>query len=153
MKNSILWIAVAVLGGVLVAVSLYYGGIVGNHLRANYQKRVVTSQVEQRVRTPEFAQAAYERFFEDCNAVVADNAKIKIAKQRVRAAKAAPNDVFGTKAAKVSDAESDLAGVEQSQAETAAFYNAAASEYTRGQFLAENLPAELVAPYTNVSCR
>lgn len=141
-----------ILGVIAILVASYYGGIIGNHVQANYQKRVVTSKVQQQVRTAAFAQAVYEQFFTDCNAVLADNAKIEIARQRVASAKAAPDDTFGTKAGKVSDAEADLAGIQAIQVDTAARYNAAASEYTRGQFLAQSLPPQLVAPF-NVTCQ
>lgn len=148
-------IALAGLGALaLVAAALaasYYGGIIGNNAQANYNGRVVTSKVQQNVRTAAFAQDAYEQFFNDCNAVVADNAKIDIARQRVAEAKTAPEDAFGTKASKVADAEADLAGVQQAQVDTAARYNAAAAEYTRGQFLDASLPARLDAPF-NISC-
>jgi hypothetical protein len=145
-------VALAAVAGVVavVAVALvvsYYAGILGNRVQASYQGRVVTSQVQQAVRSAPFAQETYEQFFDDCNAVVADNAKIEIARQRVAAAKAAPDDTFGTKAGKVADAEADLAGVQQAQVETAARYNAAAAEYTRGQFLDASLPTRLEAPY------
>lgn len=129
----------------------YYGGIIGNHVQANYQKRVVTSQVQQQVRTAAFAQATYEQFFTDCNDVLADNLKITQARSRVAAIKAEPNDQFGQKAGRVADAVSDLTGLQQIQADTAARYNAAASEYTRGQFLDASLPAQIAPPY-NVAC-
>lgn len=145
----------AVLGGLLAAgiivaavvAASYYGGIWGNHVQARYQKRVVTSQVEQGVRTAQFAQAAYESFFNQCAAVVADNAKIDLAQKRVAAAKALPDDAFGQKATSVSNAETDLTGLQQSQAGIAAQYNADAQEYTRGQFLDANLPPRLDSPY------
>lgn len=149
-------IALAALGAVaLVAVALvisYYGGILGNRVQANYNGRVVTSKVQQNVRTAAFAQEVYEQFFDDCNAVVADNQKIAIARKRVAAAKSAPDDSFGTKSGKVADAEADLTGVQQAQADTAARYNAAAAEYTRGQFLAESLPTRLDPPY-DITCQ
>lgn len=147
-------IALAALGAVaLIAVALvasYYGGILGNRIQANYNGRVVTSKVQQNVRTAPFAQAVYEQFFNDCNAVVADNAKIEIARERVAAVKSAPDDTFGTKAGRVADAEADLAGVQQSQVDTAARYNAAAAEYTRGQFRNASLPTQLTAPFNAV---
>jgi hypothetical protein len=130
----------------------YYLGIFGNNVSANFNKRVVTAQVQQKVRTPDFAQATYEQFFNDCNAVVADNAKIELASQRVAAIKAGPDDQFGQKAARLSDAISDLTGVQQAQVETAARYNANASEYTRGQFLDRSLPPRINPPFTSVSC-
>lgn len=140
----------AVLGAGLI-VGLYYGGIIGNRLQANYQRRVVTSQVEQNVRRPDFAQATYEQFFNDCNAVVADNLKIGQAKQRIAAIRSLPDDALGRKQERLSDAITDLTGLQQIQADTAARYNAAAAEYTRGQFLAASLPARLDPPY-DVDC-
>lgn len=144
-------ISAFVVGAVVVGLVGYYGGIFSNNVQASYQGRVVTSQVQQRVRTADFAQATYEQFFNDCNAVVADKAKIAQAQERVREMKLLPEDIFGTKGSKVADAVSDLTGLQQSQADTAARYNAAAAEYTRSQFLAQSLPARLVPPY-QVTC-
>lgn len=146
-------------GGVLIAAVViglvwlvtFWLGVFNANVKASSAKRTVTARVEQKVRGADFAQAAYEQFFNDCNAVVADNAKIDIARQRVAEAKTAPEDAFGTKASKVADAEADLAGVQQAQVDTAARYNAAAAEYTRGQFLDASLPARLDAPF-NISC-
>lgn len=145
-------IAAIVLVVVAVVAGSYYGGIIGNHVQASYNGRVVTSKVQQNVRTAAFAQAVYEQFFNDCNAVVAYNAQIEQAQQRVRQIKAEPDDQFGQKANHVADAISDLTGAQQAQVAVAARYNANASEYTRGQFLDASLPARINAPYDTVSC-
>lgn len=145
-------VAAGIAAIVLIIAVSYYTGVVGNHVQASYNGRVVTSKVQQNVRTPAFAQAVYEQFFEDCNAVVAFNTQIAQAEQRVLAMKAVPDDQFGQKAGRVADAISDLTGVRQAQVATAARYNAAASEYTRGQFLDSSLPARINEPYTVVSC-
>lgn len=149
-----------VIGGALACLAtvvgvwalLYYGGVISNNVQANYNKRVVTAQVQQSVRTKEFAQAAYEQFFKDCNDVVAMNGQLEAAKLRIEALKGLPDDVYGTKAQKVADAISDETGLEQGQQAVAARYNANAAEYTRGQFLDQNLPARLDPPY-NYQCQ
>lgn len=140
---------VVVVAGILLG--LYYGGILSNKAQAHYAKRVVTNQVQQRVRTAEFAQATYEQFFNDCNAVVADKAKIAQAKERVAAIRATPDDALDQKQQQLGQAITDLTGLQQIQAETAARYNANAAEYTRGQFLDASLPPRLDPPY-NVTC-
>lgn len=150
----------AVVGGIVALAAIvaavwagaYYLGIVGSHVAASSARRTVTNRIQQSVNTPAFAQTAYEQFFNDCNAVVADNLKIGQAQQRVTALKSLPSDSFGQNATKLADALTDLTGLRQAQADTAARYNAAASEYTRGQFLAASLPAHLDPPYS-VTCQ
>jgi hypothetical protein len=138
---------------VIAVVATYYGGIWGNHLQANYAKRVVTSQVEQQLRTAQFAQATYEQFFDDCNAVLADNEKIAQAQERVKELGSQPDDQFGQKQTKVADAIADLAGIQAARADTVARYNANAAEYTRGQFRDANLPSRITPPYTHLDCQ
>lgn len=146
---SVTLASVAIVVGVYAAA--YYGGIVGNHVQANYQKRVVTDQVQQVVRTAGFAQAAYESFFNDCNAILADNLKITQARTRIAVLRQAPTDSFGQSSQRVADAVTDLTGLQQIQVDTAARYNADAAEYTRGQFLAASLPSHIDPPY-NITC-
>lgn len=141
-------IATGVLALALLFGGLYWGGVLSNNVQASYNKRVVTSKIEQNVNTATFAQATYEQFFSDCNAYVAMNTQIDAAKQRVADAKtnvlAATDGLSKSQALQAeSAAEADLTGAIQQQANVAARYAAASAEYTRGQFKDANLPVSL----------
>lgn len=129
--------AVAVIAG--ISVGSYYLGIFGNHVQANYQKRVVTSQVQQQVRTAAFAQTAYEQFFDLCASVQTDEVTLDASLTQEKTA--SPDDK--------SRLETNIVGLLAARADSINTYNAQAREYTHGQFRDSNLPFRLpVGPYT-----
>jgi hypothetical protein len=137
MKN----VAAALLAAGVVALALfaaYYGGILGNRVQANYNKRVVTSQIQQRVRTPGFAQAAYERFFALCSSV--QTAEVSIEQQKELLARAVGSDRQRL--------EINVAGLVANRADAVNTYNTLAREYTSGQFLDQGLPTSLSLSYS-----
>lgn len=123
---------------VVVGLVSYYGGVLGNSVQANYNKRVVTSKIQQKVRTPEFAQGQYETFFNLCAAV--QTAEASLEQQYAQLALAtAPEDKTRINI--------NVGGLIATRADAVNQYNADATEYTRGQFLASNLPSRLSAGY------
>lgn len=150
--------ALHVVGGILGALAVvalvwagaYALGVLGNKTQASYNKRVVTSKIQQNVNTATFAQAVYERFFDECNHVVALNDQIAQAKERLAETKGLPDDL--TKSQQVGAAITDLTGVRSLQTRVAADYNAQSEQWTRGAFKDANLPQRLVAPYDNIVC-
>jgi hypothetical protein len=141
-------VAVAALVAAVWAAS-YALGIVGNKTQASYNKRVVTSKIQQQINTADFAQQTYEQFYNECNKVVALNAQIAQLKERLAEAKQLPNDA--TKSQQVGAAITDLTGAEALQTQIAADYNAQSEQWTRAAFKDANLPARLDPPY-DVSC-
>jgi uncharacterized protein YcfJ len=122
----------------VIFVGSYYGGIIGNHVQANYQKRVVTNQVQQAVRTPGFAQSAYERFFDLCASV--QTAETNLGTQYGQLKNATGDDKTRI--------DTNIAGLVSTRADAINTYNAEAAEYTHGQFRDRNLPYRLdTSPY------
>jgi hypothetical protein len=118
----------------IILVGSYYGGIIGNHVKANYAKRTVTSKVQQRVRTAVFAQSVYEGYFNECAAVKTIEASLDAQYNLLDSA---------TTDADKSRINTNIGGLIGARADAINQYNADAAEYTRGQFLASNLPARL----------
>lgn len=125
-------IAIGVL--ILIIVGSYYGGILGNQVQANYNKRTVTNKVQQHVRTPAFAQAVYEGFFNTCAQVQTTEATLDAQYEELAATTNSDDKVRIL---------ANIAGNKSARADYINQYNADAAEYTRGQFLASNLPARL----------
>lgn len=139
-KVAIAGIVVGVLGAfVLLGFGLYYGGIGANKVQANYNKRVVTSRVQKDVRQPGFARTVYERFFELCAGVQTSEASLEQQYAQLDTADT-PEDRTRIRI--------NIGGLVATRADAANTYNAAAAEYTRGQFLADSLPATISATYT-----
>lgn len=144
-----------ILGGIVATIATiaailaltYYVGIIGNRVQANYARATVTTKIGQVINQPGFAQATYERFWQECEDVLADNAKIAQGVSRVTQIRAEPDDAFGQKAGRLADAISDVTGLEGLQTQVAADYNAASEEWTRDEFKAVGLPDRLDPPY------
>ncbi len=131
--RNLLAILGAILLFALIGAGSYYGGIFGNKVQANYQKRVVTYQVQQKVRTADFAQAAYEHFFNLCGSVQDSEASLDALYAQLATAAAADK----------SQIETNITANIANRAQSINEYNNDSVEYTRGQFLDKNLPAKL----------
>lgn len=124
---------------VVIGVVSYYGGIIGNHVQANYNKRVVTSKIKQNINTPGFAQGQYERFFNLCAAV--QTTEVTLDQQYIQLAQATtPEDKTRINI--------NIGGLISNRADAVNTYNAEGAEYTRGRFLASNLTYPLLLAYT-----
>lgn len=138
-KSSAVGVATMIILGVVTLIAAlwaagYYLGILGNKVQANYQKRVVTYQVQQRVRTAVFAQTAYEQFFNLCASVQSDEATL---------------DAQYAELAQTTDPsnrdriETNITALIAARADSINTYNAQAHEYTHGQFLDRDLPFQI----------
>lgn len=138
MKVAI-YCALALASVVVIGLVSYYGGIIGNNVQANYNKRVVTSKIKQNINTPAFAQGQYESFFNLCAAV--QTAETSLDQQYAQLADA-------TTADDKTRVNINIGGIIATRADAVNTYNAQAGEYTRGRFLASNLPPRLRLAYT-----
>lgn len=115
--------------GIIFAV-LYFGGIVGNNVKASYNRHVVTSKIRQNINTPLFAQGQYERFFNLCAAIQADEASLDEQYLLLRSAE-------GDDASRI---RANIGGLVATRADSITQYNADSTEWTRGAFRDANLP-------------
>lgn len=119
---------------VLLFGGLYYGGVFANDVQANYNKRVVGAKIQQRVHTADFAQGAYEHFYNLCAAIQGQEAAL--AAQYDELASASNEDA--------SRIQANIAGLTAERGRSIAQYNAEARQtYTLGQFRANDLPFQL----------
>lgn len=153
-KTIATWLGGLVIVTVLILFLIMWSlgiGVFAEKAQANFQKKVSGAQITQNIYQAEFRQNAYETFFKECNDVVAMNAQIVQAEERVKTLKAQPDDLFGQKANNLAVAIADLVGLRQNQTRVAANYNAQSSEYTRNPFKDASLPYRLTPPY-EVTC-
>jgi hypothetical protein len=128
----------AVLAGVaaiaVILVVSYYGGIIGNHVQANYNARVVGSKVKQQVNTAEFARTSYEHFYDACASVQSLDQKLD---EQYNELKTATGD-------DKTRIETNVGGLVGARADAVTQYNAdARKDWTLAVFKASDLPYQL----------
>lgn len=123
------------------------------------EKAEVTRDARQRiiVNDPQRALGDYERFYEDCQAVLRLNAQIVEADRRARDLRGElrefGDDQFGRGRQELSDTRAQASALRDQREQVAAGYNARARQTrSRGQFRAADLPYQVVPPYEEVTC-